>query len=81
MTIIEKIKLLFQLNKLWSQMKEVKTMKNYRTTIAGLVATLGLILKLFKVDIPDEVSTALITIGVFAVGFFAKDSSVSGTGA
>lgn len=80
LNLIEKLKLLFYLNKVWTQIKEVKTVKNYKTTISGLVATLGLLLKLFKVDLPEEVSTALITVGIFLVAFFAKDSSVSGTG-
>lgn len=80
MNIIQKIKLLFLLNKLWGQIKGIKSMKNYRTTISGLVATIGLVLKLFKVDLPDEIANALITIGVFAMAFFAKDNSVTGTG-
>jgi hypothetical protein len=78
MNIIEKTKLLFYINKLYKQTMEVGMSKNWKTTMAGVVATLGLILKLFKIDLPEEVSNGLIAIGVFAIGFFAKDSNVTG---
>jgi hypothetical protein len=48
-------------------------LRDPRTTISGLVVTIGVLLKLFKIDLPDEVSNGLIAIGVFLMGFFAKD--------
>ncbi len=78
MNIIERMKLLYYLNKIWQQVKEIKTMKNWKTTMSALVVTVGMILKLFKIDLPEEVANSLITIGVFLMGLFAKDNNVTG---
>ena len=51
-------------------------MKNYKTTIAGIIAALGPIL--LAVGIPTEVATAITTIGLFLLGLFAKDNNVTG---
>lgn len=72
------MKLLYYLNKIWQQVKEIKTMKNWKTTMSALVVTVGMILKLFKIDLPEEVANSLITIGVFLMGLFAKDNNVTG---
>lgn len=53
-------------------------MKNWRTSLTGVLAALGQILPLF--GIPGEVGTALSTVGLFFLGYLAKDNSVSGTG-
>lgn len=78
MNIFDKLKLLVLINKFYSQVKEAKMNASWKTTVSGLVATAGFILKLFKVDLPDEVSNALITVGVFLIAFFAKDSNATG---
>ncbi len=51
-------------------------MKNWKTTISGLVAALGQILPTFGV--PTEVAQAISVVGLFFVGLFAKDSNVTG---
>jgi len=38
-----------------------------------------MVLKLFKIEIPEEVLNGIIAIAVFAIGFFAKDAGVTGT--
>ena len=53
-------------------------MRNWKTTVSGLVAVLGFILP--SIGIPHEVASAVQTLGVFLVGLFAKDNSVSGIG-
>lgn len=53
-------------------------MSNWRTTAAGVISALGIILPMF--GIPAPVGEALKIIGLFALGFFAKDHAVSGTG-
>lgn len=51
---------------------------NYKTTIGALVALLAGLAPLFGVQISPEVQSALITVGVFVVGLFAKDRDVTG---
>ena len=46
---------------------------NPRTTISGAVTVLAWILARFGLDVPIEVADAIIVIGVFVVGFFARD--------
>lgn len=53
-------------------------MKDIKTTISGAVAALAIVVKfVFKVDIPDEVVAAVVTVAVFCAGFFAKDKEVT----
>ena len=51
-------------------------MKNWKTTVSGLVAALGQVLP--YLGIPQEVATAVSVVGMFLVGLFAKDSNVTG---
>jgi hypothetical protein len=51
-------------------------MKNWKTTLSGLLAAVGQILPLFGA--PAEVGTAISTIALFLIGLFAKDFNVSG---
>lgn len=51
-------------------------MKNWKTTVAGLLATAGQILSIFGV--PVEVGSAVSVIGLFILGLVAKDSNVTG---
>lgn len=51
-------------------------MKNWKTTLAGVFSIAAQVLPLFGV--PAEVGAAITTIAIFAIGFFAKDSNVTG---
>jgi hypothetical protein len=51
-------------------------MKNWKTTVAGLIAAAGQILGIFGV--PVEVGNAVSIVGLFILGLFAKDSNVTG---
>jgi len=51
---------------------------NWKTSIGALVALLSQLLPLLGISISVEVQGALITLGVFIVGLFAKDSNVTG---
>ena len=57
-------------------MKGGVDVKNWKTTVAGLLAAAGQILNIFGV--PVEVGTAVSTIGLFIMGLFAKDKAVTG---
>lgn len=50
-------------------------MKDWKTTIGAIVSVLGLVLKIFNVELPPAVSEGLIAIGVFIIGFFATDKA------
>lgn len=54
-------------------------MKNWKTTVFGIVSALGMVLPFFGVSQP--VAAAVQTIGVALLGAAAKDHNVSGTGA
>lgn len=53
-------------------------MKNWRTTVSGIVGSFGIILPMF--GLPMELGNALTVVGMFLMGYFAKDSKVTGTG-
>lgn len=57
--------------------KEVN-MKNWKTTLAGVLSALGPVL--LALGIPKEVAAAVSTVGLFLLGYFAKDFSVTGIG-
>lgn len=80
MNIIDKTRMLYYLNKLWNLIEEGIKMKNWKTTLGGIIATIGAILKLINpgFEIPDEVSAALVTVGIFIIGLFSKDNNVTG---
>jgi hypothetical protein len=51
-------------------------MKNWKTTLTGVVGAAAVILKtLFNVEIPTE---AILTVTLFFIALFAKDSNVTG---
>lgn len=43
-----------------------------KTTVAGAVAFLAFVAKIFKIDVPAEVTDGLIAVAVFALGFFSQ---------
>lgn len=54
--------------------------KDYKTTVAGAVALLTFALShFFNVAIPQNVQSAIYTLCIFAIGFFAKDSQKGGS--
>lgn len=75
MNIFEAIKAYKQLDKI----KEAFAMKDWKTTISSVVVVIGFLFKIvFKADIPQEVSDAIIVAGTFFIGFFAGDSKKTG---
>jgi len=55
-------------------------MRNWKTTIGAIVTLLAGILPYVGVELSPEVQAAMVTVGIFIIGIFAKDNSVSGTG-
>ena len=53
-------------------------MKNWKTTISGLVGGLPMILSVFGVTIPEPVINLILAIGVVFATYFAKDKNVTG---
>ncbi|MBI4822649.1 MAG: hypothetical protein HY805_00235 [Nitrospirae bacterium] len=53
-------------------------MKNWRTTVSGLIGSLGILVPIF--GLPMELGNALTTVGIFFLGVFSKDSAVVGKG-
>lgn len=74
MNAFTKIKIVTQLTTLF--LKGDIDMKNWKTTVSGLLAAAGQILSIFGV--PVEVGQAVSVVGLFLVGLFAKDSNVTG---
>lgn len=49
---------------------------NLKTTITGVVTAAAVLIKtIFDIEIPTE---AIIAIGIFFIGIFAKDNNVTG---
>jgi hypothetical protein len=51
-------------------------MKNWKTTASGVLSALGVIFPV--IGLPAELGQAVSVIGLFLIGFFAKDSNVTG---
>ena len=52
--------------------------KNWKTTIAGLLPIVAIILKAFGVNIAPEVLATIAAGAVALIGLFAKDFNVTG---
>ncbi len=79
--MLKEIKTYFAYTKFRDALKksmEVNTMVNWKTTLGAFVTLLAGILPLLGLQITGEVQAALITVGVFIIGIFAKDSNVTG---
>jgi len=79
--MLKEIKAYFLYTKFRDALKksmEVNTMVNWKTTLGAFVTLLAGILPLLGLQITGEVQAALITVGVFIIGIFAKDSNVTG---
>lgn len=55
-------------------------MKNWKTSLVGVIAGLPTILGMMGLAIPEPVSKLILAIGVVVGMVLAKDNSVSGTG-
>ena len=53
-------------------------MKNWKTLLSGAVAALPTVLTFIGVQLPIEVVNGITAIGMFAIGYFAKDKNVTG---
>lgn len=50
--------------------------KDWKTTVIGIIGLLAYVVKtLFNIDVPAEVQTGFITVIVFLIGLFSKDSN------
>lgn len=71
---------LFIIRNLWSLVRIVSLIrkafpvKNWKTTISGVLSAAVILLKLFGVDVPQPVSDGLLAVSLFLVGLFAKDA-------
>jgi hypothetical protein len=74
MNAFSKVKIVMKLASLF--LKGEISMKNWKTTVSGIIAAAGQILSLFGV--PVEVGQAVSVIGLFLLGIFCKDSNVTG---
>lgn len=64
----------FTLIKIVSLIRKVFAMQNWKTTITSALGVVVLVAKLFGVVISPEITDSILTVSLFAVGFFAKDS-------
>lgn len=81
MNIIEEIQLLLQANKLLKMLKEVMKMKNYKTTLVGVVGAIASVAYPLLTKGNVEVAEIIRAVVIAAVGFLAKDFNVTGAGA
>lgn len=49
-------------------------MKDPKTTIAGVVAGIAILLKTFGLEVPQEVLDGIIAVSVFFLGWFSKQA-------
>jgi len=52
-----------------------KIMKDWRTTLTGAVGLLATIVGYFGFDFPVEVQVSIVSVTVFIIGLFSKDSA------
>ena len=67
---IDTIRLIYQLKHI--------SMKNWKTTLFGIIAAVPIVLHLFGIVIPTDIASILAAIGTIGVGATAKDSNVTG---
>lgn len=48
-------------------------MRDWKTTVSGLVAAVATAARAFGVEIPEPVTTGITSLALFALAFFAKD--------
>lgn len=72
--LIDKLRLLYLFNKLF---KEV-TLKNWKTTVSGILGLIGAGLVQMTDPIFHSIGTVLVAVGSLFTALFAKDSDVTG---
>lgn len=70
-----------QLNRLYNLLEEVMKMKNYRTTLVGLIGAIASVAYPLLSSGTISVSEIIRAVVIAALGFLAKDFSTTGTGA
>ena len=75
---MNKAVILYKLAKLFITGGIDMNLKNWKTTVSGLLAALPQIVGLFGLPIPPAVLNGISAIGLFLIGLFAKDSNVTG---
>jgi len=51
-------------------------MKNWKTSLSGLIGALGVIFPM--IGLPADLGNAVSVIGIALMGYFSKDSNVTG---
>lgn len=80
MNIVEEIQMLLEANKLFKMLKEVMKMKNYKTTLVGLVGAIASVAYPLFAKGNVEIADIIRAVVIAAIAFLAKDFDVSGTG-
>lgn len=50
-------------------------MKNWKTTLAGLITSVPFLLGVFHITLPVEVVNGIVAVGTFALGYHASDKT------
>lgn len=74
----EKARMSVQLVPFIYQILKGKLMKDWKTTLSGVVGAGAVILRMFGVDIPQPVLDGIIAVALFCIGFFSKDKPAEG---
>lgn len=53
---------------------------NWKTSVPGIIAGIANILPLFGIPVPPAIVHVITTVAILAIGLFAKDGNVAGTG-
>ena len=77
MKFTDKIRLVLLIRKVSNLVMGV-TMVNWKTSVGALITLLAGFLPVVGVTISPEVQAALMSVGGFIVGLFAKDHNVTG---
>lgn len=52
--------------------------KNWKTTLGGIVAIVAFILPKFGIELPPNIQDSMIAVGLGIATFYAKDGNVTG---
>ena len=77
MSVFDKIKAAYIVKNIVDG-KGVNGLKNWKTTVSGILSALPQLLPLLGFPIPAEVANSISALGLFLIGLFAKDSNVTG---
>lgn len=77
-TTFEKIRMSVELVPFYFLYLKGKLMKDWKTTLSGVVGAGAVILRMFGVDIPQPVLDGIIAVALFCIGLFSKDKPAEG---